>query len=215
MVRMVDGRKMVAMLCAIAGLSIVIQLSFDHASINLQKPTLSDLTKLWTSATSGTLAAGLFYALFTSWLWKLPLLHDWLVEYPDLGGTWEGVSHSDTFGGDHPVTVSIVHRFDRLTYTAESPASTNRALTGMIGKNENANVVLTVAYHNEPAPDREKAANTKAHDGCLRLTLEHDPGNSKHQKLTGVYWTNKSRTSGIDRDSDKGTTGTLYLKRRK
>jgi hypothetical protein len=79
MVRMVDGRKIVAMLCAIAGLSIVIQLSFDHASINLQKPTLSDLTKLWTSATSGTLAAGLFYALFTSWLWKLPLLHDWLV----------------------------------------------------------------------------------------------------------------------------------------
>src|SRR5688572_19643486 len=34
------------------------------------------------------LALGL--GAFDRWLWKLPALHPWFVETPDIGGTWKG-----------------------------------------------------------------------------------------------------------------------------
>jgi hypothetical protein len=74
---------------------------------------------IWAPVASGATAASLFYIGLEKWLWRWPLMKGWLVQFPDLTGTWLARSSSETFAdAPHYAVIAIDHRFDRLSYRA-------------------------------------------------------------------------------------------------
>jgi hypothetical protein len=53
--------------------------------------------------------------VFAKWLWRLPIFRGWLIQFPDLQGTWEGTLQSswvnpETGQGIPPLKVILVIR---------------------------------------------------------------------------------------------------------
>ena len=105
MTRMIESGRLVSMLAVVSGFAVLI-----HVLIFMEHGKPFDFSDLWELATSGSFAAGLAYFLLDRWLWKWPILQGWLIEFPDLTGTWEGEAEGYTFKRTHKETVTINFR---------------------------------------------------------------------------------------------------------
>jgi SMODS-associating 2TM, beta-strand rich effector domain len=194
------------------------------------KVDLTGIVKIWQFVASGGFLAGIYCWLFERWLWKCPWLQGWLVRFPNMQGTWVGViipetkamQASSSQGSSAkktwweqekvvPVHVTILHQFDRLTFTAKHPNSENTTRTAQLEYREISDeTALYVVYHN--VPDDSNAANAAAHDGCNELKFRND-GRSKSAtikwELKGKYWTDKPRDK--NNLSDRGTWGRFVV----
>jgi hypothetical protein len=111
-----------------------------------------------------------------------------------------------------PIHVTIVQRFNGMVFTGAHPNSRNTTLAQQIvPPNRGGSAFLYVVYFNEPV-DYE-APNAAPHNGCYELKLVNDEQTKSATdswRLTGHYWTNKSRS--MSAPDDKGTWGHIRIR---
>lgn len=110
-----------------------------------------------------------------------------------------------------PVRVTIEQEFDRLTFTAFHPNSTNTTLAQqLVYVDTSKETRLYVVYSNEPNDHTQ--ANAAPHEGCNELKLINEEGTrsaTPKWRLQGKYWTDKSR--GGSNSDDRGTWGNFNV----
>ena len=153
---------------------------------------------------SVTGALGLLLLAFDRWLWRIPFLHSWFVEVPNLRGVWCAEIRStwkDPATGQGPDTIEgymvIRQTYSTISMRLITRESSSKLTAGRILKEPDGLYLITGVYNNESKHSfRERSP---IHYGSLILTVVGDPP----QKLCGHYWT------------DRGTRGELSLTERK
>jgi hypothetical protein len=209
MTKMIERGKLIWLLAVASGVAVL-----SHVLVLSSKGSVSlGLTSLWALATSGVTTAGITYYAFERWLWKCRWLQGWLVNFPNIGGTWEAVSYSETFDGPHIAVVTILHEFEDISYTSRTAHSTNSAIGAVLIKSPNRQIMLITVYHNDITG--KLAEHTAPHDGCCRLVLEKpqdEKSPTANWVFRGEYWTNKVRNpSEKNTNQDRGTVGSMAL----
>ena len=151
---------------------------------------------------------GIFYFLFTKYLWRHKIFRNWLVPYPNLQGTWTGALKSTWIDPKTkkplsliPVVFCIRQDFEKIhisMYTKES-SSFSKA-TSFILESDNT-ISLSYTYANKPqATVRDRS---EIHDGAAYLRVIE----SSTPSLEGEYWTSRKTTGDviIKKTSDKLT----------
>jgi SMODS-associating 2TM, beta-strand rich effector domain len=137
-------------------------------------------------------AALLLVAAFERYVWRLQILHPWLVQWPVLRGTWRGELESEwvdpATGKTRPA--STVYLAVRQTMSAVSvrlltDESTSRSLAADISAGADGVHNLTVVYVNEPPAGRR--ATSPIHKGGMDLEIQ----GSGPSSLVGDYWTDR------------------------
>ena len=141
---------------------------------------------------------GIFYILFSKYIWKVKLFRKWLVPYPNLQGTWTGVLKSTWINPKInrnvepiPVTFCIRQNFESIhisMYTKES-CSYSQAARFILESDDT--ISLSYTYSNKPqATVRDRS---EIHDGAAYLRIIE----SESLKLEGEYWTSRKTTGDV------------------
>jgi len=152
--------------------------------------------------------AGMFYLLFSKYLWKYKIFRNWLVPYPNLQGTWAGTLKSTWIDPKTnktldpiPVQFCIRQDFENIhisMYTKESSSFSQAA--SFVLESDNT-ISLSYTYSNKPqATVRDRS---EIHDGASYLRIIE----SATPMLEGEYWTSRKTTGDIKikKTSDKLT----------
>jgi hypothetical protein len=152
--------------------------------------------------TVSALSAACF--VFEKWIWKWPVFKSWLVNQPNLHGTWKVLLKSDWVNPETKQQVAPIEcimtirqtysRFSARLFTRES----NSYLVAHKIEQQNDGIFqLFGTYQN--TPDITLRGNrSEIHYGALVLEVRGEPPKS----LVGHYWT------------DRGTKGSLELTER-
>jgi len=137
--------------------------------------------------------------LFTKWLWKLRIFRGWLVEAPNLHGTWIGEIKSTwvdpkTSETPTPIKVTAVIKQDYYSvscciYSSEMESkSTNAQIT-----REAESGVLSLSYVYTSRPKIGVRNRSPIHDGAAMLRFS----DTEQYALAGEYWTNRKTTGEV------------------
>jgi len=152
--------------------------------------------KLLGPFSSVTGALGLLLLAFDRWLWRIPLLHPWFVDVPDIRGIWRAEIRSNWIIPDTGRQISPIAGFMviRQTYSTLSmrlitKESSSKLLAARILCDADGLYTVTGIYSNEPKHSlRERSP---IHYGSLVLRVSGDPVTI----LDGHYWTDR-KTQG-------------------
>jgi hypothetical protein len=138
--------------------------------------------------------------LFVKWVWKWPLLHPWLVPFPNLNGTWKGTLHStyvDPNTGERiaPITATLTIRqtftdISCLMRTDEMQSSSG--LAGFLLDEGQQQKQLAYTYCSRPK--LTLTDKSPMHDGSVVLDIIGAPPT----KLSGCYWTTRDTVGDIE-----------------
>jgi hypothetical protein len=137
--------------------------------------------------------------VFTKWLWRRRWFKGWLVQIPDLQGTWEGELQStwenpETRQRIPPLRVILVIRqtFSTISCTVFTKESVSYGRAARIAKDEETDAIsLSFNYTN-----RSKAIirdRSVIHDGAAHLRIVTNP----LRMLEGEYWTSRCTTGDM------------------
>jgi hypothetical protein len=139
---------------------------------------------------------------FTRWMWRWKLFKGWLVEVPDIQGTWAGDLQSTwvnpkTGQGIPPLKMILVVRqtFSTLSCTMFTKESESYSRAAQIAA-EKETGAITVSYNYTNRSKADIRHRSPIHDGAAHLRVVTLP----HRMLEGEYWTGRC------------TTGTMKLK---
>jgi hypothetical protein len=146
-----------------------------------------------------------FLSAFDLWLWRIRLLHPWLVKRPVLGGTWRAELRSDwidpaTGLGIGPINGFIVVRqtFSRLTLRLITEESNSELIGAEILRADDGTYRVLGVYRNEPKLSVRH--RSPIHYGALAVQLSGSPP----ERIEGHYWTDRD-TAGELALSDRRT----------
>lgn len=139
--------------------------------------------------------------VFTKWLWRCRVFtyKGWLVQFPDLEGTWEGELHSTwenpkTGEREPPIKAFLVIRqtFSKISCTMFTKESVSFSRAAQLVKEEASDAIaLSFNYTSTPkAVVRELSA---VHDGAADLRVVRVP----KRMLEGQYWTGRCTTGDV------------------
>jgi predicted pore-forming effector associated with SMODS systems len=139
--------------------------------------------------------------IFDKWIWKWPIFKGWLVNQPDLHGTWKVLLKSDWVNPETKQQVAPVEcimtirqtysRFSARLFTRES---SSYLVAHKIEQHNDGVFQLFGTYQNTP-DIMLRGKRSEIHYGALVLEVRGDPPKS----LVGHYWT------------DRGTRGSVEL----
>jgi hypothetical protein len=160
--------------------------------------------KLLGPFSSVTGALGLLLLAFDRWLWRIPLLHPWFVDVPDIRGVWKAEIRSNWINPATGVQISPIAGFmvirqiySTLSMRLITKESASKLLAARILRDADGLYTVTGIYSNEPKHSlRERSP---IHYGSLVLRVSGEPVTN----LDGHYWT------------DRKTQGELVLSERK
>jgi hypothetical protein len=166
---------------AVAVWAIALLVSGRRLSSDLLRP-LSTVTSLV-----------VFLAMaFELWLWKLPLLHGWLVKRPVLTGTWRAELRSnwkDASGAPiRPIEGYVVIRqtFLNLSLRLLTKESSSHLVGTEIVCSVDGQYCVSGVYRNEPR--YQDRSHSQIHFGAVWLQVIDTPT----QMLQGHYWTDRN-----------------------
>ena len=143
-------------------------------------------------------ADGLAFVVFTTWLWRWKYLHNWLVPFPDLNGTWQGeiqTSWKDAEGktpGPIPVILSINQSFGKMSCVMRTSEMESHSYLEGFCIDKDAQV-RRLCYSYTSRPKAALRARSTPHDGTILFNIVGDPV----QKLEGEYWTQRQTTGSV------------------
>jgi hypothetical protein len=164
----------------------------------LKLPFNWDYTKPFATTVS---VLSIVLLIFDKWAWKWPVLKGWLVDQPNLHGTWKAVLKSDwvdpaTGRQIAPIecVMAIRQTYSRFSARLFTRESSSYLVAHKIEKHNDGVFQLFGTYQNTPDITL-RGQRSEIHYGALVLELRGDPPKS----LVGHYWT------------DRGTKGSLEL----
>ncbi|HTB22191.1 MAG TPA: hypothetical protein VK914_05755 [bacterium] len=156
---------------------------------NLDLSKISDVIK----GISTTISLDfLIWWAFAEWLWKLKVLHGWLVEIPNLNGTWKGELHStwiDKRTGRQisPILTLLTIRqtLTKISFVMRTGEMTSRSFSEGFKVDRDAQVCqMTYLYSSEPLMTVQHRSPN--HLGAVVLDISQDA-----KSLSGMYWTQR------------------------
>jgi len=141
--------------------------------------------------------------IFVKLAWRLPVFQSWLVPFPDLEGTWQGIFQTTwqnpKTGAMPPIPLVLVIKqsFETISCVIYTEESSSYSTAALISEEDDSGIKrLSYVYTNKP----ELTARNRSpvHDGAAILRIISTP----ERLLEGEYWTNRK------------TTGTISLKYR-
>lgn len=143
--------------------------------------------------------AGIFYLIFSKFLWKLRIFHPWLVPYPNLQGTWVG-SLNSTWKNEKtgkqldpiPIQICIHQDFENIHITMFTKESESLSQAAKFITETDGTMQIKFTYTNKPkATVRDRS---EIHEGAASLKVTEIP----HFSLVGDYWTSRRTTGDIE-----------------
>lgn len=140
------------------------------------------------------------WLIFARWGWKLSIFRNWLVPFPCLEGTWEGIvkptpaeNVSDANSSPIPIILVIEQSFVTISctmYTSESKSQSHSAQ--FLIKPESKMKMLVYTYTS--VPNIAVRDTSAIHYGSAILDIVMSP----KRKLIGEYWTTRKSTGGLE-----------------
>ncbi|MGO9240140.1 MAG: hypothetical protein ACLQBJ_04945 [Bryobacteraceae bacterium] len=171
---------------AVAVWAIVLLVSGQRLSSDLLRP-----------ASTVTSVVVLLSIAFDLWLWKLPLLHGWLVRRPVIEGTWRAELRSDwkdaSGNAIPPVQGFMVIRqtFMNLSLRLLTEESSSHLVATEVVRTVDGLYCVSGVYRNEPR--YEHRGHSPIHYGAIWLQLIETPT----QMLEGHYWTDRNTAGDL------------------
>ncbi|MFK4964807.1 Cap15 family cyclic dinucleotide receptor domain-containing protein [Lactococcus garvieae] len=180
----VDYKKLVSV-GAIIGIVVIVTLAFaKNITLGLNFDTLG------LAGTAATLD-WILWGIFREKLWKLKILHSWLVLIPNLGGKWHGTLRwkDATTNEFHKkeVLLLIKQTLTRITLDMKTDEMKSKSSSASIFYDGHRNEV-GVEYTYESTPETLIRERNPIHYGTTHLEY-------KNGELVGEYWTSR-RTIG-------------------
>jgi len=149
-------------------------------------------------------------AIFEKYLWRIPLIHGWFVQRPDLRGTWLVDLSSDWIdpdtnepSGKRECYLSVSQSLSSLQMNLMSEESESWFIASEIRKSKNElNYQIVGVYANKPNIQL-RGTRSEIHQGALILEA-HGPPNHPNE-LIGEFWTDR-KTCGTFRAHSRITT---------
>jgi len=142
----------------------------------------------------------ILYFVFSRWLWRLPVFQGWLVPYPDLQGTWEGMLQTtwvDPKTGKVPAPIPLLlvikQSFDSISCVMHTQESSSVSNAAQISEDDGSGIYC-LSYNYTNKPDAALRGRSAIHDGAALLTVVRKP----KKILKGEYWTNRKSTGSIE-----------------
>lgn len=138
----------------------------------------------------------IIWMVFISWAWKLKIFYSWLVQTPNLSGTWKGKIKSNWNEGKTksiPTEIIIKQDFFNISVRIKTEESVSHSISSSFNIDKVSNVQqLFYSYLNTPKSGiRERSA---IHYGSTLLNFD----GFKVDKMTGEYWTSRETTGEIE-----------------
>lgn len=133
---------------------------------------------------------------FNSTCWRWGIFKGWLVQRPNLNGTWKVIIENEVVGR---ISGYMVFRqtFTSLTARLYTQESASASVTTAILQSPDCVFQVASTYQNEPRPDL-RGVRSEIHFGAFLLDVHGDPP----ARLTGKYWTDR-KTGGSVTLSDR------------
>jgi hypothetical protein len=142
----------------------------------------------------------LIFFVFARWGWKIKIFQGWLVPFPNLNGTWQGVikttwvdPKTNTSPSPIPVILTVKQSFTHISCvmrTAEMASYSFAEDFRLDGENQIKQLIYSYASNPKPTvTDR-----SVPHYGTIILDIISTPA----QKLKGQYWTARKSTGEIE-----------------
>ena len=141
-----------------------------------------------------------FLGVFSKYLWKIKLLRDWLVPFPNLNGTWKG--HINTTWDDPltkqrpesiPAILTIKQSFFNVSCVMRTAEMTSRSIVSDFVLDKE-NQVKRLFYSYDSNPIQTVKERSPQHCGTVVFDIVE---NSKIV-LKGEYWTGRKTTGDIE-----------------
>lgn len=138
--------------------------------------------------------------VFASYLWKLGIFRGWLVQVPDLNGTWKGFIHSTWVNPDTgkrtdpiPTALTIKQSFFKISCVMRTGEMTSRStIADFIIDGDNQVKQLSYTYDSNPLQSVKD--RSPQHFGTIRFDIIQ----GKPMKLKGEYWTGRKTTGEVE-----------------
>jgi len=157
---------------------------------------LGDILRLLPKVVTADL---LLFFVFSKWGWKFKLFQGWLIPFPDLNGTWQGVIRTTWINPETnerpepiPVILTIKQTFTNLSCVmrTEEMASYSFAEDFKIDRDRQ---IKQLVYSYLSNPNLTIAERSPAHNGTIILDIIGNPAN----ELRGQYWTARKTTGEV------------------
>jgi hypothetical protein len=134
----------------------------------------------------------LLLGAFEAFLWRIPWLHPWFVNVPNVRGTWRGslvTSWTDPSKGQPPppieAYVSIHQTFSSIEIRLMTDESSSSLLSGSVAATPDGTYEVSGVYRNTPRISLRD--RSPIHYGAILLRVIGSPPSA----LDGEYWTSR------------------------
>ena len=136
---------------------------------------------------------------FGVWAWKFRIFRGWLVPFPSLQGTWQGVLRSTSRHAETgeviesiPVILVVRQSFSSISCVMRTEESESLSNAAQIGRGEQT-CMLRLSYNYTNRPRATVRDRSEIHDGAAVLRIIEKP----KRALEGEYWTSRKTTGDI------------------
>lgn len=135
--------------------------------------------------------------LFVHFAWRWPVFRRWLVQRPDLAGTWRCELTSSYVGNDgkpvqKAVYVVIRQTLISLSFRLYSERAKSASIADKLAKEGTDLFTLAIAYQNIPRLE-DRGGESEIHFGSALFThIDYDC-----QRIEGHYWTDRKSKGSL------------------
>jgi hypothetical protein len=140
------------------------------------------------------------FFLFAKYAWKWRIFKDWLVPFPDLNGTYQGMiktTWSDPLTDERPApipaTLTIHQSFFSISCVMRTAEMTSHSFISDFILDED-NQVKKLSYSYTSIPKQVVIERSPQHQGTIVFEID----DSSKPKLLGEYWTTRKTTGTIE-----------------
>lgn len=138
--------------------------------------------------------------VFVKWAWKWRIFKDWLVPFPDLQGTWQGIIMSswvDPKTNDRvapiPCILSIKQSFTKISCVMRTMEMASYSFAEDF-RIEADNQIRQFCYSYTSRPLPSVTDRSPIHEGTIIFTII----GKQVKKLSGYYWTARKTTGEVE-----------------
>jgi len=159
--------------------------------------TLWGLLKLLPKVAAADL---LVFLVFTRWGWKLKFFQGWLVPFPDLNGTWQGVikttwidPKTKTSPAPIPVILTVKQTFTYISCVMRTAEMVSYSFAEDF-RLDREKQIRQLIYSYSSNPKLTVAQRSTLHYGTIMLDII----NASERRLKGQYWTARETTGDVE-----------------
>jgi hypothetical protein len=142
----------------------------------------------------------LFVAVFSSYLWRWKIFHNWLVPFPNINGTWKGFIQTtwvDPITNERPSPIpailTIRQSFFKISCVMRTAEMSSRSLIADFVLDKD-NQVKKLSYTYDSNPIATVKERSPQHMGTMIFDIIEKP----KRKIAGEYWTGRKTTGHIE-----------------